>query len=180
MTEEKGTKVQAIGGSPELEKMSIAHLLVHLKIAQLWGTLAIISGLIGGAFVIGYKTSSTVTDAKLNSMQIELDDAKSTITAKENELTDRSKEVANYKKKDRFLSLFLRHEQQEWNDPGALDEYSAVRDALDEYVLKFIDESEKDESFVKFGKGQARETTVTFWDGAKWTIPPDLRAATLD
>lgn len=170
MPEDKATTSAPGVSVPEVDKMSIVQLFGHLKIGQLWGTLAVIAGLIGGTFVAGYKTSSTVMDAQLNSMQIKLDDANANLATKATELTTSNKEIASYKKKDRFLSLFLRYEQEQFDDPD-------VRDALDEYVLKFIDESEKDESFVKFGKGQARQTTVTFWDGAKWTIPPDSRAA---
>ncbi len=133
--------------------MTVSDLVRRLKVGQLWGTLAIMAGLISAAFALGYKTSSVVG-------QIELD-----------RLRQSAEELEKYRRKDRFLSLFLRYEQDDRN--------AATRDALDDHVTKFISESEKSGEFVKFGKGQALQTTVIFWDGSSWTIPPDFRAATL-
>jgi hypothetical protein len=86
-------------------------------------------------------------------------------------------------KQIRFLSLYLRYAQSNLEPFKYSDEYrdtQAFRTALDDYILKFIDESEKAESTVGIGKGHGTQVTVTFADGSKWDVPPGFKAATKD
>lgn len=93
----------------------------------------------------------------------------------------KSKGVAQ-NKQIRFLSLYLRYAlanlepfkfEPEFQDP-------AIRTALDDYILQFIDDSEKAESTVAIGKGHGTQVTVTFPDGSRWAVPPGFKAATRD
>lgn len=88
------------------------------------------------------------------------------------DLARSTKELEALRKKERFLSLFLRYEQAK-----ELEQKSMARDALDLYIGKFIDEADKSESIVKIGKGGGRQTTISFPDGSIWTVPPDFRSA---
>jgi len=76
------------------------------------------------------------------------------------------------KKKERFLSLFLRYEQAK-----EFEEKAFAREALDEYIEKFIDESDRFESTIGVGKGAGKQTTINFPDGTHWIVPPDFRSA---
>ena len=57
---------------------------------------------------------------------------------------------------------------------------AAARAQLDEYILEYIDEADKSESLVRVGKGQGKQTTISFPDGSRWTVPPTFKAATAD
>lgn len=84
------------------------------------------------------------------------------------------KELTALNKEVRFLSLFLRYEQAK-----AIENKAQARDALDQYIERFIDEADKSESVVKIGKGSGKQTTITFHDGSRWLVPPDFRSAVL-
>ena len=84
------------------------------------------------------------------------------------------KELSSLNKEVRFLSLFLRYEQAK-----AFEDKAQARDALDQYIERFIDEADKSESVVKIGKGSGKQTTITFQDGSRWLVPPDFRSAVL-
>lgn len=85
--------------------------------------------------------------------------------------------------KDRFLSLYLR-----WalaNLPPFAFEITdedryAAQQKLDAFMLEAIDAADKSESMVAVGKGQGRQTTITFPDGSQWSVPPAFSAATAD
>ena len=82
--------------------------------------------------------------------------------------------------KDRFLSLYLRYALAHL-EPFRLEtsdiERKSKRDELDNYILKHIAEADKSESIVKVGKGQGKQTVVSFPDETKWTVPPAFKAA---
>ena len=84
-----------------------------------------------------------------------------------------TKELESLRKKERFLSLFLRYEQAK-----SFEDKAEARDALDQYIESFIDEADKAESVVKVGKGSGKQTTISFPDNSKWLVPPDFRSAT--
>lgn len=84
------------------------------------------------------------------------------------------KEIEGLRKKERFLSLFLRYEQAPYSE-----EKADARDALDEYIEKFIDEADKYESVINVRKGSRKQTTITFPDGSRWIVPSDFRSAVL-
>lgn len=83
-----------------------------------------------------------------------------------------TKELEALRKKDRFLSLFLRYEQAK-----SFEDKAEARDALDQYIDSFIDEADKSESVVRIGKGSGKQTTISFPDGSRWLVPPDFRSA---
>ena len=87
-----------------------------------------------------------------------------------------NEELAQLRKKDRFLSLFVRYGQAE----TLSDEQGQIRDALDDYIQRFVPAADRAETSVRVGKGSGTQTTVTFPDGWVWTVPPDFRAATED
>ena len=89
---------------------------------------------------------------------------------------DKAKEKIDVlKKKERFLSLFLRYEQAK-----DFEKKSFAREALDEYIEKFIDESDRLESTIGVGKGAGKQTTINFPDKTSWIVPPDFRSAKLE
>ena len=47
-------------------------------------------------------------------------------------------------------------------------------------MLGYIDAADKSESIVAVGKGQGRQTTISFPDGSQWVVPPGFEAATRD
>ena len=83
-------------------------------------------------------------------------------------------ELEALRKKERFLSLFLRYEQAK-----VFKDKTEARDALDKYIESFISEADKAESVVKIGRGSGRQTIITFNDGSRWLVPPDFRSAIL-
>lgn len=86
-------------------------------------------------------------------------------------------------KQIRFLSLYLRYALANLEPFKSREDDQSretFRTVLDEYMLKFIDESEKVESTVAIGKGHGTQVTVTFPDGSKWDVPPGFKAATKD
>jgi len=83
--------------------------------------------------------------------------------------------IKRKKKKERFLSLFLRYEQAK-----DFKKKSFAREALDEYIEKFIDESDRFESTIGVGKGAGKQTTINFPDKTSWIVPPDFRSAKLE
>lgn len=152
-----------------IEKMSIGEIIPRLKVGQLWGALVIVGGLFTGAFILGYKTNTLATGAAQNAVQIDLDKARATLDSLQTELIAAKSVQKRYRRKDRFLSLLLNYHLN-----GDTD--SEVRKVLDEYVLKLVNESENDASFVNVVKGQARQTTVVFWDGSRWPVPEEFAA----
>ena len=91
--------------------------------------------------------------------------------------------VEMLEKKDRFLSLYLRYALAhlppfyfEISD----EDRDAARSQLDTYLSDVIADAYKSESLVAVGKGQGRQTTISFPDGSQWRVPPAFMAATLN
>jgi nitrate/nitrite-specific signal transduction histidine kinase len=161
----------------DIENVSVRELILKMKIGQLWAIIVVIAGLITGSFTMGYKYNDSRNELKLISKEFEL---KQYLAAKDLELKQASsklEEINNnlgeLRKKDRFLSLFLRYEQAR-----RPQERQAAKKALDSYINKFIDDADKAESKVKIGKGSGLQTTINFSDGSTWTVPPDFSSAT--
>jgi len=154
----------------ELEKLSIKELISRLKVGQFWGLLVIIFGLITGAFGLGYKTSSVVTEARLNIAQSQITELETTINTKESDLSKVRSKLSRLNEKDRFFSLYLRYmiAKEEWGSDYDVD---STRKAFDEYLQKRID---ADKLIIK--KGGGRLATIEFEDQLPWRIPPELHA----
>ncbi|MCK4961445.1 MAG: hypothetical protein KAS19_03120 [Anaerolineales bacterium] len=122
----------------ELEKLSIRELISRLKVGQFWGLLVIIFGLITGAFGLGYKTSSVVNEARLNTAQSQITELKTTVNTKESDLSKVTSKLSQLNEKDRFFSLYLRYmiAKEEWGSDYGVD---SARKAFDEYLQKRID-----------------------------------------
>lgn len=122
----------------ELEKLSIRELISRLKVGQFWGLLVIIFGLITGAFGLGYKTSSVVNEARLNTAQSQITELKTTVNTKESDLSKVTSKLTQLNEKDRFFSLYLRYmiAKEEWGSDYGVD---SARKAFDEYLQKRID-----------------------------------------
>jgi hypothetical protein len=85
--------------------------------------------------------------------------------------------------KDRFLSLSLRWaliSLPPFRFEHSDEERRAAQDALDAYMLEYIEAADKSESIVAVGKGQGTQATISFPDGSQWAVPPAFRAATGD
>jgi len=122
----------------ELEKLSIRELISRLKVGQFWGLLVIIFGLITGAFGLGYKTSSVVNEARLNTAQSQITELKTTVNTKESDLSKVTSKLSQLNEKDRFFSLYLRYmiAKEEWGSDYGVN---SARKAFDEYLQKRID-----------------------------------------
>ena len=83
--------------------------------------------------------------------------------------------------KDQFLSLYLRWALMNLPPFGfehTDDERQAAQQKLDAHMREYIDAADKSESMVAVGKGQGRQTTISFPDGSQWSVPPAFSAAT--
>lgn len=84
------------------------------------------------------------------------------------------------RKKDRFLSLYLRYaltHLQPFAEKATDEDRRAAKLSLDDYILHFVDAADKSESIVAIGKGDGTQTTVRFPDGSLWDVPPDFQSA---
>ena len=102
------------------------------------------------------------------------------IQKREDAITEATNHRDALLREKRFLELFLRYalsnlepfkHQEEYQNPDAF------REELDNYIAEFVEEADKSDSIVAVGKGSGRQTTITFRDGSRWTVPPAFRSA---
>ncbi|MDP5220924.1 hypothetical protein Q5Y75_27440 [Ruegeria sp. 2205SS24-7] len=89
--------------------------------------------------------------------------------------------LATLLNKERFLSVYLRYalaHMPPGNRTSSEDERSAARAELERLMKAYVSHSTDPTSPVTIGKGQSRQTTITFPDGSRWLIPPEFDAAT--
>lgn len=151
------------------EKLTIKQLVGKLNVGQFWGLLGVMAGLVAGAFALGYKSSSMVTDPKLAEKDAQITVARLENDKKTEELKKATAETGDLGSKERFLSLYLRYLIADKN--GDYTESRTARNALDEFVGQFVDAKE-----LVIHKGGGRLATIKFSDGTSWELPAELHA----
>ena len=124
-----------------------------------------------GAIVAGFLAGIGAYDATLRIARLEV--------VSQSRLADHEM----LRTKDQFMSLYLRWALMHLPPFGfehTDEEREAAQQKLDAYMLGYIDTADKSESIVAVGKGQGRQTTISFPDGSQWVVPPAFEAATAD
>jgi hypothetical protein len=151
------------------EKLTVKQFFSQLKIGQAWALLGIIAGLIAGAFVLGYKADSLVTEPKLAEKDTQLTAARLAVDKANGDLQKATADAGDAGTKERFLSLYLRYLlAQKQNDAA---ERTATKQALDDFVRQFVDAKA-----LIIHKGGGHLATIKFSDGTSWEIPKELHS----
>ena len=151
------------------EELTLKQFFSKLKIGQAWALLGIIAGMNAGAFALGYKADSLVTELKLAEKEAQLTAARLAVEKATGDLQKATAEVGDAGTKERFLSLYLRYLLAQKADDVA--ERAATRQALDEFVRQFVDAKA-----LVIHKGGGHLATIKFSDGTTWEIPKELHA----
>lgn len=131
--------------------------------------LGIVAGLLAGAFALGYKADSMVTDPKLAEKEAQLTAARQAVDKATGDLQKVTAESGNQGTKERFLSLYLRYLLAQKLDD--LAERNATRQALDEFIRQFVDAKA-----LVIHKGGGHLAIIKFSDGTSWEIQKELHA----
>lgn len=150
------------------ENITLKQFLGNLKVGQFWGLLGTVSGLIAGAFALGYKVNSMVTDPQLAARDAQLTAARLEIEKATADLKKTADQTGAAGTKERFLSLYLRYliAVRANAEPAEQDE---ARQAFDDFIRQFVDSKE-----LIIHKGGGRLATIKFSDGTSWEIPREL------
>lgn len=151
------------------EELTLKQFFSQLKLGQAWALLGVIAGLIAGAFALGYKADSMVTEPRLAEKDAQLTAARLAVDKASGDLQKATAEAGDAGTKERFLSLYLRYLLAQKSDDVAAR--NATRQALDEFVRQFVDAKA-----LVIHKGGGRLATIKFSDGTSWEIPKELHA----
>lgn len=150
------------------ENLTLKQLLSNLKVGQLWALITLVTGLIAGAFTLGYKANALVTDPKLAEKEAQLTAARMALEEASDNLKKAGSESKDAGTKERFLALYLRYLIAVRNNDDEAEQ-SETRKAFDDFIREHVD-AEK----LKLHKGGSRLATITFADGTSWEIPREL------
>jgi hypothetical protein len=164
------------GGNNDITELTIKQAFSQIQISQFWGLLVIIVSLLVGAFTLGYKLSSSVSEAKVGNWESQIDS-----------LRESTKHFRGLEAKERFLALYVRYllaKEKFANTEEASEEVSSTGEAFEKLIFELwrhYKESgeELEMRGLIIGKGGGpREATVKFiYDGSIWQIPPEFRVA---
>lgn len=179
---ESKTESEKLNVAPVAE-LSLGKLLSALTPPQLWGIIVVVFIMLSGAFGLGYKLRSTVTQVDIAKLQIEITNLKTetnNLRQKSDDLLAINKELET---KERFLTLYIRYmdAKGEWKKAQSDQELVVKRKeaarVLNSFVQDQLSQSSKKNSnkripVMRAGMGRTRdETVIIFNDGTKWALP---------
>ncbi len=166
--------------SNDITKLTMKQILSQLQISQFWGLLVIIVGLLAGAFTLGYKLSSSISEVKVGKLESQI-----------NSLQEATKRFTGLEVKERFLALYVRYllAKEKFTNSKTEEAYKEVRttgQALEKLIFELWDRYKESSEEIEIrglivGKGGgASEATVKFiYDGSVWPIPRVFRVVEL-